>query len=126
MAESNDEININVNDNNKEEKINPSRYPKCYLIPLITMHEEENKLKLQFKCSNNHEYNEEYNNLYNKSKIDMDNIISNKCNIKKLKNKFYLCSQCNKFYCKSCKSEQKKENNHLLIMIQDVKFIIKI
>ncbi len=33
--------------------------------------------------SNNHEYNDEYDDLYNRSKIDSDNKICNKCNIKK-------------------------------------------
>ena len=83
MADLNDEKNnTNINENNNNEKLIPIRCPDCYLIPLITMYEEENKLKLKFKCQNNHEYDEEYDNLYNKSKIDIDNIICNKCNKK--------------------------------------------
>ena len=81
------------------------------------MYEEENKLKLRFKCSNNHEYNEEYESLYKKSKIEMENIECKICNNKKLKNKFYICVKCNNFYCKKCKNEHKKENNHLCINI---------
>ena len=75
------------------------------------MYEEENKLKLKFVCPNNHEFNEEYDSLYKKSKIDFDNIECKKCNNKKLKNKFYICFVCKNFYCKKCKNEHKKENN---------------
>ena len=116
MADLNIDINDKENNNNKEEIINPCRCPECYLIPLITIYEEKNKLKLKFKCQNNHEFNEDYDSLYKKSKFD--NIECKKCNIKKLKNKFYICSVCYNFYCKKCKNEHKKENNnHLCINI---------
>ena len=123
MADLNEEINNNDNNNdnnnnNKEDRLNPCRCPKCYLIPSITMYEEDNKLKLRFVCVNKHEFNEEYESLYKKSKIDIDNIECKKCNIKKLKNKFYLCGKCFNFYCKKCKNEHMKENNnHLCINI---------
>jgi hypothetical protein len=120
MADFNEEINNknNINTDNKEDKLNPCRCPKCYLIPSIMMYEEENKLKLSFKCVNNHEFKEEINNLYNKSKIDIDNVECKICNNKKLKNRFYLCSECNNFYWKKYKNENKKENNnHLCINI---------
>ena len=113
------DLNIEINDNiqNNEKKLIPCRCPSCYLIPSITMYEEENNLKLKFKCSNNHEFDDEFNTLYKKSKIDLDNKECNICNVKKLKNKFYFCSICNNFYCKKCKNEHKKENNHLCINI---------
>ena len=118
MADLNIEINDKENNVNKEEKMNPCRCPKCYLIPSIKMYEEENILKLSFKCGNNHDFNDEYNNLYNQSKIDFNNVECKKCNIKKLKNKFYLCNECIYFFCKNCKDEHKKENNsHLCINI---------
>ena len=118
MDNSNIEINNKTNDiYGEENKLIPCRCPSCYLIPSITMYEEENNLKLKFKCSNNHEFDDEFNTLYKKSKIDIDNIECKKCNNKKLKNKFYLCKDCNNFYCKKCKIEHKKENNHLCINI---------
>ncbi len=118
MADLNIEINDKENNVNKEEKMNPCRCPKCYLIPSIKMYEEENELKLEFICGNNHKYKDEFNKLYNNSKINMDNIECKICNIKKLKNKFYLCAECNNFYCKKCKNEHSKENNnHLCINI---------
>ena len=116
----NENININnaINNNLNKEKLNPCRCPTCYLIPSITMYEEQNKLKLKFLCSNNHEFNDEFNNLYKKSKINIDNIECKLCNNKKLKNKFYICCICNNFYCKICKNEhRKKNNNHLCINI---------
>ena len=60
MADLNEEINNkdNITNYNKEDKLNPCRCPKCYLIPSIMMYEEENKLKLSFKCVNNHEFKE--------------------------------------------------------------------
>ena len=113
MADLNVEINNlnNNNDINNENKLNPCRCPECYLIPSITMYEEENKLKLKFKCPNDHEYNEEYESLYKKSKIEFDNIECKKCNNKRLKNKFYICVECQNFYCKKCKNEHSKEND---------------
>ena len=107
--------NININNN---DRLNPCRCPKCYLIPSITIYEEQNKLKLKFKCINNHEFNEDYDSLYKKSKIDFDNLECELCNNKKLKNIFYLCVVCNHFYCKKCKNEHRKDNNnHLCINI---------
>ena len=116
MADLKEEINNRENEDNngKEERFNPCRCPESYLIPSITMYEEENKLKLKFVCPNNHEFNEEYDSLYKKSKIDFGNRECKKCNNKKLKNKFYLCSKCNNFYCKKCKNEHIKENNNHL------------
>ena len=100
----------------KEEILRPCRCPNCYLIPFITLYEENNELKMKFKCPNKHEYDKDFESLYNMSKIDLDNLICHKCSMKKLNNKFYICSQCNKFYCKKCKNEHKNENNdHLLI-----------
>ena len=120
MADLKEEINNRENEDNngKEERFNPCRCPESYLIPSITMYEEENKLKLKFVCPNNHEFNEEYDSLYKKSKMDFGNRECKKFNNKKLKNKFYLCSKCNNFYCKKCKNEHIKENNnHLCINI---------
>ena len=109
--------NNNIN-NDIEKRLIPCRCPECFLIPSITMYEDENKLKLNFICPNNHEFNEDYESLYKKSKIDFDNIECKICNNKKLKNKFYLCCKCNNFYCKKCKYEHIKENNdHLCINI---------
>ena len=34
----------NDNNNNKEDRLNPYRCPKYYLIPSITMYEEDNNL----------------------------------------------------------------------------------
>ena len=70
MADLNDEINEKDNNNNssREEILNPCRCPECYLIPSIKMYEEENKLKLSFKCANNHEFKDEFNNLYKRAK----------------------------------------------------------
>ena len=50
MADLNIEINSqqNKNDNNIENANIPCRCPECYLIPSITIYEEENKLKLKF------------------------------------------------------------------------------
>ena len=94
MADLNEELNENINNDNNfnvnENRLNPCRCPECYLIPSITMYEEENKLKLRFICPNGHEFNEEYESLYKKSKIEFDNIECKKCNNKRLKNKFYL------------------------------------
>ena len=122
MADLNEETNENnINNiiiNNDDNRLNPCRCPECYLIPSISMYEEENKLKLRFKCPNNHEYKEEYESLYKKSKIDFENIECKICNNKKLKNKFYICVICNNFYCKKCRNEHRKENsNHLCINI---------
>ena len=121
LNEEQNENNVNINNNiniNNENRLNPCRCPECYSIPLITMYEEENKLKLKFKCPNDHEYNEEYESLYKKSKIEFDNIECKKCNNKKLRNKFYICVVCKNFYCKKCKNEHRKENdNHLCINI---------
>ena len=85
LNEEQNENNVNINNNiniNNEHRLNPCRCPKCYLIPSITMYEEDNKLKLRFMCVNKHEFNEEYESLYNKSKIDIDNIDCKKCFIK--------------------------------------------
>ena len=114
LNEEQNENNININNNinvNNENRLNPCRCPECYSIPLITMYEEDNKLKLKFKCPNDHEYNEEYESLYKKSKIEFDNIECKKCNNKRLKNKFYICVKCRNFYCKKCKNEHSKEND---------------
>ena len=101
----------------KEEKINPCRCPECFLIPSITMYEEENKIKLKFICPNNHEFNEDFESLHKKSKIDIENIQCKICNNKKSNNKFYLCNECSNFFCKKCKNEHTKKNNHLCINI---------
>ena len=122
MAELNDEINnIDNNDNNMNNINNdddniPCRCPKCFLIPSIKLIEEENELKLCFKCENGHEFKEEFNSLYKKSKIKMENIECKKCNNKKMKNKFYICVECKNFYCKKCKNEHRKENNNNLLI----------
>ena len=81
MAELNEEINNSENSNNivkNDDRLDICRCPECYLVPSIRMYEEENKLKLNFKCVNNHEYNEDFNVLYEKSKIDIENI---KCKV---------------------------------------------
>ena len=102
---------------NKEDKINPCRCPKCFLIPSITIYEEENKIKLNFICPNNHEFNEDFESLHKKSKIDIENIQCKTCNNKKSTNKFYLCNECNNFFCKQCKIYHAKNYNHLCINI---------
>ena len=88
------DLNVEINDNNnivEEEKLNPCRCPECHLIPLITMYKDNNNnLKLKFICSNNHEFNEDFKILHEKSKLDFDNINCKTCNIKKLKNKLKL------------------------------------
>ena len=117
MADLNDENNNNNDILNEQKKDNPCRCPECHLIPSISMYEEENKLKLKFLCPNNHEFNEDFNTLYKKSKLDLNNIECKICNLKKLKNKFYFCSKCYNFYCKKCKNEHTKENNHNCINI---------
>ena len=45
----------------KNNKINPCRCPKCFLIPSIKIYEDNNKLKLNFICPNNHEFNDYLN-----------------------------------------------------------------
>lgn len=115
MSNSNDESK--KEDTNKEEMMIPCRCPECYLIPLITLNEENNKLTLKFTCPNEHVFNDAFNVLYNKSKLYKDTLFCKQCSVKKLNNKFYRCCKCNNFYCEKCKVEHTKENNHLCINI---------
>ena len=93
-----------------------SRCPKCYLIPSIRIYEEQNKLKLYFKCGNNHEFKDDFTSLYNQSKIDFDNITCKICSIKKLDKKFYICNECKNFFCNKCRIEHiEKNSNHLCL-----------
>ena len=124
--------NININSKIKEDLINPCRCPKCFLIPLISLYQEENKLKLKFICPNSHEYNEEYDSLYIKSKKDFEKIECKIYNNKKIKNKLYLCNKCNNFFVKNVRMIIEKiimSSIYVLMlinMIQNVKCIIKI
>ena len=108
MADLNIEINSqqNKNNNNIENANILCRCPEYYLIPSITMFEEENILKLKFISPSNHEFKDEFNNLYNKSKIDFENTECKTCNNT---NKFYLCSKCNNFILKNVKMSIKKK-----------------
>ena len=97
MSNSNDESK--KEDTNKEEMMIPCRCPECYLIPLITLNEENNKLTLKFTCPNEHVFNDAFNVLYNKSKLYKDTLVCKQCSVKKLNNKFYRCCKCNNFFC---------------------------
>ena len=100
--------NVNKIDINNINKI-PCRCPNCYLIPSIRMYEEENILKLSFKCGNNHNFNDEYNNLYNQSKIDFNNVECKKCNIKNYKINFIYVMNVFTFFAKIVKMSIKKK-----------------
>ena len=85
---------------------------------------ENYKIKL-YDCINNHINIINIKDFQEKQKINISNIICNKCNIKNkgntYNNEFYKCLTCNKNICLLCKN--KHESNHNLINYEQKNYI---
>jgi len=129
--ENDDDINsINILVNSIDEMSNnnliKSKYiicPKCKEKARIKINDYKIKL---YDCKNGHNIDnillEEYENT---QKIDISKIICNICNInnksKAYNNEFYICNECKKNICPSCKSRHDK--NHDIIKYEQKEYL---
>ena len=88
--------------------------PKCKENCLIKI---ENYKIILYNCKDNHETTLSMNEYEESQKINISNVICNKCNIKNkgntFNNEFYKCLNCNMNICPLCKSSHDKGHSPL-------------
>jgi hypothetical protein len=77
------------------------RCPKCFLIPFINVFVKDHKLMMEISCINGHKYLSEFEEIYKKTKINLDKIKCYKCDtiISKYKRLSFYCTKCQIFLC---------------------------
>ena len=98
------------------------RCPKCSLVPFIYISNNENKLFMSIKCTNNHIYSKNFNEMQimcRKSQIS--NCICDKCEIENKKNSniSFYCSSCYKFFCFDHREFHKLKENHQVFFLNN-------
>ena len=99
--------------------------PKCSENCFINI--QDFRIRL-YNCLNNHrKYNILLGEFEKTQRIKISDIICHKCKIsyknKSVDNKFYICINCNKYFCKKCKLEH--DNQHILINYEKKNYICK-
>ena len=99
------------------------RCPDCSKIPFIDIFNEENKLFMSTKCTNNHNYSKPFEEMQKMSKTSLISQYTceyceneNKENNKKLSNIFYYCSNCYKFFCLAHGESHILKDNHKIFL----------
>ena len=110
---------METNNQTKFNKNNIPRCPKCSLIPLIEIINENNQAFINYKCENKHEGKMSLEAFIEDSK--KNSIFKIKCQKCQKepddKKKFDICPICNIFLCTDCSSSHDNEKEHKTISI---------
>ena len=98
------------------------RCPKCSLVPFIYISNDENKLFMSIKCTNNHIYSKNFDEMQIMCrKNQISNCICDKCKIENKKNSniSFYCSSCYKFFCFDHREFHKLKENHQVFFLNN-------